>query len=67
MSGYRVCTEMRFRPELALTRLQIAELLEHHPEGRADALDHLDFAFKEFRKMKMRPSLERALKKYLGR
>jgi hypothetical protein len=63
MSGYRICTEMRFRPELALTRFQIAELLlEHYSEGRADALHHLDFAIKEFREMKMQPSLERALK-----
>jgi hypothetical protein len=55
--------QMRFRPELALTRFQIAELLlEHYPEGGADALDHPDFAIKEFREMKMQPSLERALK-----
>ena len=31
----KVCTEMKFRPELALTRLQLAELLlEHYPEGK---------------------------------
>jgi serine/threonine protein kinase/tetratricopeptide (TPR) repeat protein/ribosomal protein L40E len=59
----KVCTEMRFRPELALTRLQLAELLlEHYPGEKADALDHLDFAIKEFREMKMKPSLDRALK-----
>lgn len=59
----RVTTEMRFRPELALTLLQLAELLlEHYPEEKADALEHLDFAIKEFREMKMQPSLERALK-----
>jgi serine/threonine protein kinase/tetratricopeptide (TPR) repeat protein len=59
----RVCTEMRFRPELALTRLQFAELLfEHYPEEKKDALEHLDFAIKEFREMKMQPSLERALR-----
>jgi tRNA A-37 threonylcarbamoyl transferase component Bud32/archaellum biogenesis ATPase FlaH len=59
----KVTTEMRFRPELALTRLQLAELLlEHYPEEKADALDHLDFAIKEFREMKMQPSLERAMK-----
>jgi tetratricopeptide (TPR) repeat protein len=56
-------TEMRFRPEVALTRLQLAELLlEHYPDEKADALEHLDFAVKEFRDMKMQPSLERALK-----
>jgi tetratricopeptide (TPR) repeat protein len=59
----KVCTEMRFRPELALTRLQLAELLlEHYPKERAQALEHLDFAVKEFRDMKMRPWLERTLR-----
>jgi tetratricopeptide (TPR) repeat protein/ribosomal protein L40E len=59
----KVCTEMRFRPELALTRLQLAELLlQHYPKERAEALEHLDFAIKEFREMKMQPSLERALR-----
>jgi len=59
----KVATEMRFRPEIALTRLQLAELLlEHYPEERAQALEHLDFAIAEFRDMKMQPSLERALK-----
>lgn len=59
----KVCTEMRFRPELALTRLQLAELLlEHYPKERAEALEHLDFAVAEFRDMKMQPSLERAIR-----
>jgi tetratricopeptide (TPR) repeat protein len=59
----RVCTEMPFRPELALTRLQLAELLlERYSEEKKEALEHLDFAIKEFREMKMQPSLERALK-----
>jgi tetratricopeptide (TPR) repeat protein len=59
----KVCTEMPFRPELALTRLQLAELLlEHYPKERTEALEHLDFAIKEFREMKMQPSLERALR-----
>ncbi len=58
----KVTTDMRFRPELALTRFQLAELLlEHYPNEKADALEHLDFAIKEFREMKMRPSLERVL------
>jgi tetratricopeptide (TPR) repeat protein len=31
----KVCTEIRFRPELALTRLQLAELLlEHYPNEK---------------------------------
>jgi tetratricopeptide (TPR) repeat protein len=59
----KACTDMRFRPELALTRLQLAELLlEHYPDKKKDALEHLDFAIKEFQDMKMQPSLERALK-----
>jgi tetratricopeptide (TPR) repeat protein len=60
----RVCTEMRFRPELALSRLQLAELLlDHYPDEKKEALEHLDFAIKEFREMKMQPSLERALRR----
>jgi tetratricopeptide (TPR) repeat protein/archaellum biogenesis ATPase FlaH len=59
----KACTEMRFRPELALARLQLAELLlEHYPKERAEALEHLDIAIKEFQDMKMQPSLERALR-----
>jgi tetratricopeptide (TPR) repeat protein len=57
------CAEIRFRPELALTRLQLAELLlEHYPTERKEAVEHLDFAIKEFQDMKMQPSLERALR-----
>ncbi|TES83276.1 MAG: zinc-ribbon domain-containing protein [Dehalococcoidia bacterium] len=59
----KVATEIKFRPEIALTRLQLAELLlEHYPKEKAAALKHLDFAIKEFRDMKMQPSLERALR-----
>jgi uncharacterized protein (DUF924 family) len=48
---------------LSLTHLQPAELLlEHYPTEKKEALDHLDFAIKEFRDMKMQPSLERALR-----
>jgi len=58
-----VANQLRFRPEIALTHLQIAELLlEHYPEERTEALEHLDFAISEFREMKMQPSLERALR-----
>ncbi|MBN2077162.1 MAG: AAA family ATPase, partial [Dehalococcoidales bacterium] len=60
----KVCTEMRFRPELALSRLGLAEvLLDHYPDEKVEALEHLDFAIKEFREMKMQPSLERALRR----
>jgi hypothetical protein len=56
-------TRLRFRPEIALTRLELAELLlAHYPDEKAEALEHLDFAIGEFREMKMQPSLERALK-----
>ena len=54
---------MPLRPELALIHLQLAELLlEHYPEERAEALEHLDTAIAEFQDMKMQPSLERALR-----
>ena len=36
-------------------------LLDHYPNDRAKALEHLDSAIGEFRDMKMQPSLERAL------
>ena len=59
----KVCTEMPFRPELALSKLQLAELLlEHYSDEKKEALEYLDFAIKEFREMKMQPSLERALR-----
>ena len=58
-----LCGRLRFRPELALTRLGIAELLlEQYPDERAAALEHLEFAIGEFREMKMQPSLEGALR-----
>jgi len=58
-----VCVKTRFRPEIALTRLELAELLlEHYPDERGTAIEHLDFAIAEFREMKMQPSLERALR-----
>ena len=54
--------KIRFRPEIALTHLQLADLLiENYPDGRAEAGEHLEFAITEFRDMKMHPSLERAL------
>jgi tetratricopeptide (TPR) repeat protein len=65
----KVCTDMRFRPEMALTRLQLAELLlEHYPNEIKEAVEHLDFAIKEFREVKMQPSLSsflRTCRKYL--
>mgnify|MGYP001575711674 CR=1 len=36
-------------------------LLAHHPDRRAEAMAHLDFAIEEFQTMQMAPSLERGL------
>ena len=59
--GIEACTKGRHRPELALTRLELAELLlEHYPDERPAAIEHLDFAIGEFREMKTK--LERALR-----
>jgi eukaryotic-like serine/threonine-protein kinase len=56
-------TNIRFRPEIALTRFEIAQLLlDHYPAERADAIEHLDFAIGEFREMGMTPALEGATK-----
>ena len=56
-----VATKVRFRPEIALARLQLAEILfRRHPNEHVEALGHLEFATAEFAEMKMRPSLERA-------
>ena len=58
-----VTTQMRFRPELALTHLQNAELLlEHFPKEKAEAMAHLNAAIPELRDMKMKPFLEKAMK-----
>ena len=57
--GLELMERIRHRPELALTRLELAELLrDHYPDERAEALD---FAISELRDMKMQPALERAL------
>jgi DNA-binding CsgD family transcriptional regulator len=55
--------KIRFRPELALTHLRLAELLlnEADDAARPEALEHLDLAIPELRDMKMQPGLERAL------
>ena len=62
LRGAQLMERIRFRPELGLTRLELAELLlDHFPDERAEALEHLDFAIAELRDMKMQPALERAL------
>jgi len=59
----KAASEMRFRPDLALTRLELAELiLDHYPDEEKEAAEHLAFCIPEFRDMKMQPALERALR-----
>jgi DNA-binding CsgD family transcriptional regulator len=55
--------KIRFRPELALTHVSLAELLytESDNSVRSEALEHLDIAISELQDMKMQPALERAL------
>jgi len=37
-------------------------LLEHYPQERDAAIEHLDFAIADLTEMKMQPPLERALR-----
>ncbi len=53
--------KIRFRPELALTHLSLAELLARGNTERSQALEHLQLALPELREMKMQPALERAV------
>jgi DNA-binding CsgD family transcriptional regulator len=55
--------KIRFRPELALTHLRLAELLLEQADdiARSEALAHLNLALPELRDMKMQLALERAL------
>ncbi len=69
-------TKIRYRPEVALTRFELAELLLAQAEDvkdsnaasrsttalRSEAQAHLDFAIGEFRAMKMKPALQQALR-----
>jgi tetratricopeptide (TPR) repeat protein len=52
-----------FRPEIALTHLQLAQLLldGNDPQQRINAYTHLEFAIAELKDMRMRPGLEVAL------
>ena len=62
MKALEAAGKIRFRPEIALTHLALAELLlDHFPNERAEAVEHLDFAITELGDMKMQPALERAL------
>ncbi|HEY8838481.1 MAG TPA: hypothetical protein VIO16_12585 [Dehalococcoidia bacterium] len=55
---------MRFRPEMALIRLGLAELLLEDSERahQTDALGHLDAAIAEFRAMQMQAAIEQGLR-----
>jgi DNA-binding CsgD family transcriptional regulator len=56
-------TAMRFRPEAALARLDLADLLlQDFPDERGAANDYLDAAIIEFEAMRMSPALGRALR-----
>ena len=62
-TGLAAVASICFRPEVALTRLEIAELLlDHYPDERDEAERHLDFAIGEFQQMKMAPSLDEAMR-----
>jgi DNA-binding CsgD family transcriptional regulator len=59
----RICELVRFRPEVALLHLDLAELLvEQHPEEQTGIGAHLDHAIDELRSMGMQPGFERALR-----
>jgi DNA-binding CsgD family transcriptional regulator len=63
MQALEAAGKIRFRPELALTHVSLAELLFHEGSetARSEALEHLDLAIPELRDMKMQPALERAV------
>ena len=49
LQALELAAKIRFRPEIALTHLQLAELLlEHYPSEQPEAQEHLDFAIEEF-------------------
>jgi DNA-binding CsgD family transcriptional regulator/tetratricopeptide (TPR) repeat protein len=55
--------KIRFRPELALTHLRLADLLpeDENDAARSEARAHLDVAIPELQDMHMQPALEQAL------
>jgi non-specific serine/threonine protein kinase len=55
------CQRIRYRPELALSRLDLAELMfDHFPDEHQVALEQLRSAVSELEAMHMQPALERA-------
>jgi DNA-binding CsgD family transcriptional regulator len=60
LQALEATTKIRFRPEMVLTHLHLAELM--HQEGDdAGAVEHLGIAIPELRDMRMVPVLERGL------
>ena len=54
-----VCLRVRFRPEIALARLGLAQLLlDHYPNEQSTAKELLDLAIPELQQMGMQPGLE---------
>jgi hypothetical protein len=61
-TGLAACQKIRFRPEIAVLRYQLAELLlDSYPDERAEAVEHLDFAIDELRSMGMTLPLNKAV------
>ena len=61
LDAIKVTANMRFRPELAISLYQLAELqLKHFPDEKDEAIKNIDFANKEFIEMKMKPFIEKA-------
>jgi DNA-binding CsgD family transcriptional regulator len=60
MQALEAAGKIRFRPELALTHVRLAELLADEDDPSA-ALRHIDDAIPELQDMKMQPALERAV------
>jgi eukaryotic-like serine/threonine-protein kinase len=64
--GIAACERDQHRPELALCRLELAELiLSHYPAERGEAMKLLDSVVGDFRVMHMQTFLERALRRKL--
>jgi len=61
--GLHAAGKISFRPEIALIRARLGELLlKQFPAERTQAIADLNFAIAEFEAMGMQPSLERALR-----
>jgi hypothetical protein len=54
-----MCQKVRFRPEIALIHLDLAQLTnDYYPDERAAAFGHQQFAAAKFGAMHMQPSLD---------